>query len=252
MTEQEWLDCTDPGRMISHLNGRRSSGRQPFDPERFRLFAIACCYRLWPLLEFGDQYAVQCLEIYARGKLREALLKARRFQRPAGTAASNAVSTSSGADYRTRMIASARNLASSVVWSATRTAPTKAAMGYKEAAQAIRYRDEADRHIPGEPEPAPDWGATSPAELAIQCDLLRDIFGNPFRLVAFDPAWRTDTAVSLARPMYEGREFSAMPILADAIQDAGCDNDDVLAHCRDPKGVHVRGCWVVDLVLGKA
>jgi hypothetical protein len=84
-----------------------------------------------------------------------------------------------------------------------------------------------------------------------QLSLLRDIFGNPFRPVAFAPEWRTSTAVAIARGMYESRDFSAMPILADALQDAGCDNDDVLNHCRDEKGVHVRGCWVVDLVLGK-
>jgi hypothetical protein len=87
---------------------------------------------------------------------------------------------------------------------------------------------------------------------AAQCALIRDIFGNPFRPVAFDPAWRTDTAVSLAKHMYENRDFSAMPILADALQDAGCDSDDILSHCRDEKQPHVRGCWVVDLVLGKA
>jgi hypothetical protein len=81
-------------------------------------------------------------------------------------------------------------------------------------------------------------------------DLLRDIFGNPFRPVTFSPEWRTDTAVALARQMYESRDFSAMAILADALQDAGCDNEDVLSHCRGP-GPHVRGCWVVDLVLGK-
>jgi hypothetical protein len=57
--------------------------------------------------------------------------------------------------------------------------------------------------------------------------------------------------LSLARQMYESRDFSSMPILADALQDAGCDNDDILNHCRGP-GPHVRGCWVVDLVLGKA
>jgi hypothetical protein len=88
------------------------------------------------------------------------------------------------------------------------------------------------------------------AELAANADLLRDIFGNPFRPVAFAPEWRTDTAIALARTMYESREFSAMPILADALQDAGCDSDDVLSHCREP-GDHVRGCWVVDLVLGR-
>jgi hypothetical protein len=79
---------------------------------------------------------------------------------------------------------------------------------------------------------------------------IRDIFGNPFRPVAFAREWRTGTAVSLAKQMYESRDFGAMPILADALQDAGCDRADVLDHCRGP-GAHVRGCWVVDLVLGK-
>jgi hypothetical protein len=83
------------------------------------------------------------------------------------------------------------------------------------------------------------------------CSLLRCIFGNPFRPVAFSPAWRTDTALSLAQQMYDLRDFSAMPILADALQDAGCDNGEVLAHCRDTNVTHIRGCWVVDLVLGK-
>ena len=67
----------------------------------------------------------------------------------------------------------------------------------------------------------------------------------------FDPAWRTDTALSLARVMYESRDFSAMPILADALQDAGCELADILDHCRGTSP-HVRGCWVVDLVLGKS
>ncbi len=85
----------------------------------------------------------------------------------------------------------------------------------------------------------------------IAAELLREIFGNPFRSVAFDPAWGTDTALSLAKHIYESRDFSAMPILADALQDAGCDNDDILTHCRG-NGPHVRGCWVLDLVLGKS
>jgi len=80
--------------------------------------------------------------------------------------------------------------------------------------------------------------------------LIRDIFGNPFCPVIFDAEWRTSKAVALAQGMYDARDFSAMPILADALQDAGCENDEVLNHCRAP-GPHVRGCWVVDLVLGK-
>jgi hypothetical protein len=92
---------------------------------------------------------------------------------------------------------------------------------------------------------------TDPLLARVSPSLFRDIFGNPFRHVAADPAWLTSTVVSLARQMYEGRDFSAMPILADALQDAGCEDEAVLSHCRGD-GPHVRGCWVVDLVLGKS
>ncbi|MFO0824661.1 MAG: hypothetical protein U0792_16345 [Gemmataceae bacterium] len=63
--------------------------------------------------------------------------------------------------------------------------------------------------------------------------------------------WRSDTALSLAKHIYESRDFAQMPILADALQDAGCDNADILNHCRDTAATHVRGCWALDLVLGK-
>jgi hypothetical protein len=82
--------------------------------------------------------------------------------------------------------------------------------------------------------------------------LLRCVFGNPFRPPHFAPEWRTDTAVTLARQMYAANDFSALPILADALQDAGCTNEELLAHCRDGTSGHVRGCWAVDVVLGKA
>jgi hypothetical protein len=84
-----------------------------------------------------------------------------------------------------------------------------------------------------------------------QAELFRDIFGNPFRPVTFSDSWRTDTALALARQMYESRDFGAMPIHADALQHAECDNEDILNHCRDANATHVRGCWVIDLVLGK-
>jgi hypothetical protein len=79
----------------------------------------------------------------------------------------------------------------------------------------------------------------------------REVAG-PTLPVAFDPNWRTSAAVQLAAMMYDARDFALMPILADALEDAGCDSPDVLAHCREPGAVHVRGCWVVDLVLGKS
>jgi hypothetical protein len=80
--------------------------------------------------------------------------------------------------------------------------------------------------------------------------LWADLAGNWVRPVPFSPTCRTSTAVLLAQQMYEARDFSAMPILADALQDAGCDESTILDHCRGP-GPHARGCWVVDLVLGK-
>jgi hypothetical protein len=102
----------------------------------------------------------------------------------------------------------------------------------------------------------------------IYADLLRDIAGNPFRggrgcqfnkrkrkpqrEPIFRPEWRTDTVVMLARTMYDTRDFSGMPILADALQEAGCEQPIILEHCRDLKQQHVRGCWVVDLILGKS
>ena len=81
-------------------------------------------------------------------------------------------------------------------------------------------------------------------------NVVRCVFGNSFRPFPCSPLWRTDTVRILANQMYESRDFSAMPILADALQDAGCEISNILDHCRGP-GPHVRGCWVVDLVLGK-
>jgi hypothetical protein len=89
-------------------------------------------------------------------------------------------------------------------------------------------------------------------ERAAQADLFRDVAGNPFRPVTADPSWQTSDALLLARGIDRERAFDRLPILADALQDAGCDSDDILNHLRDPRAVHARGCWVVDLVLGKA
>ncbi|WP_246522828.1 hypothetical protein [Gemmata palustris] len=80
---------------------------------------------------------------------------------------------------------------------------------------------------------------------------VRDIFGNPFCPVAVDPSWLTSDVIALATGIYVERAFDRLPILADALQDAGCDNDDILNHLRGD-GPHVKGCWALDLVLGKS
>jgi hypothetical protein len=81
--------------------------------------------------------------------------------------------------------------------------------------------------------------------------IFRDLVGNPFEPVAFDPLWRTSDVLGLARAIYEGGSFDRLPILADALMDAGCPDDSILCHCRG-HGLHARGCWVVDLLLGKS
>jgi hypothetical protein len=79
--------------------------------------------------------------------------------------------------------------------------------------------------------------------------VLRDLVGPAFQPVAVEPGWRAPTVTALARGIYEERAFDRLPILADALMDAGCDREAVLAHCRGP-GPHLRGCWVVDCLLG--
>jgi hypothetical protein len=96
--------------------------------------------------------------------------------------------------------------------------------------------------------------ADGAAEQGEQTCVLRDIFGNPFRPVSVDPGWLVwngGTIQQIAETIYDERAFDRLPILADALEDAGCTNEDILNHCRQP-GVHVRGCWVIDLVLNKS
>lgn len=114
--------------------------------------------------------------------------------------------------------------------------------------------------VPAWPALAPyaDWGilprpfaALLPGTSAAGCALIRDVAGNPFRPADFSADWRTATAVGLAGAIYAEKAFDRLPILADCLEEAGCSEPAVLAHCRGD-GPHVRGCWVVDLVLGKS
>jgi hypothetical protein len=100
------------------------------------------------------------------------------------------------------------------------------------------------------PDDSPSCVALRDSHLRLQDVVFRDLVGNPFRPVEFEPFWRTTDVIGLARAAYEDRAFDRLPILADALMDAGCVDDQILSHCRGP-GPHARGCWVVDLVLGK-
>ncbi|WP_020475635.1 hypothetical protein [Zavarzinella formosa] len=109
----------------------------------------------------------------------------------------------------------------------------------REAKLRLSQRPKWFFHYPG-------WGQAPHSP-----HVIRDIFGNPFRPIIIKPSWLTPDVLGLAEGIYDEKAFARLPILADALEDAGCDNEDILSHCRDG-GPHVRGCWVVDLVLGKS
>src|SRR5262249_16188201 len=117
---------------------------------------------------------------------------------------------------------------------------------YREVAKVF-----ADQY--GADQASPVWVAAVRSAEKELVPLLRDIVGNPFRPVTVDPAWLAwhgGTVVKLAHAIYDERAFERLPVLADALEEAGCTNADILNHCRQP-GEHVRGCWVVDAILGK-
>jgi hypothetical protein len=183
---------------------------------KLRLFAVACCRRIEKLMtEPSDRSAVSLAERYADGEA-----TAQALVHSLLSASANDLRNPRDTSYER---ACALAAGSTLMEDAIQTAA--------QASHWVRYVSCADE------------GTT-------QATMLRDIFGNPFRPVAFSPTWRSDTALTLARQMYELRDFSAMPILADALQDAGCEDEQILSHCRGP-GPHVRGCFAVDLVLGK-
>jgi hypothetical protein len=94
------------------------------------------------------------------------------------------------------------------------------------------------------------WLRGGPEATDFQAHLLRELFGNPFRPAAFELRWRTSDVRDLTRAIYEDKAFERLPILGDALMDAGCEDENIIGHCRGP-GPHVRGCWVVDQILSK-
>jgi hypothetical protein len=229
MTEAEWLECDSPVPMLRCLQGDASD-------RKLRLFGCVCCRRHWHLLtDERSRMAVEMAELWADGLATEAELEA--AQSAADQAKDDRVLARHDSEYSNseRFTNAARAAGLLATVNPFSTDRCLVVAGYCRVI-ALHETGERDR-------PESD-------DISL-CTIIRDIFGNPFRPATFSPAWRTDTAVSLARGMYESRDFSAMPILADALQDAGCDSDDILAHCRDANATHVRGCWVVDLVLGK-
>jgi hypothetical protein len=219
MTEEEWLADTDLEKKVQHVYKQKQT-------RKLRLFSCGCCRQLAPWIK-NDRLieAIERAEKFADGELGESTLDKWRLE----------------VNRLERDVPRHPHTAELAVYHPISTVCLiPRYYGYTSAWRTLLYRNTIF---------GPEFSATAPA---LAFSLFRDIFGNPFRPVAFEEAWRTDTVLSLARQIYQARDFSVMPILADALQDAGCDNDVVLNHCRDEKLIHVRGCWLVDLVLNKS
>ncbi|VTR93298.1 Uncharacterized protein (Fragment) OS=uncultured bacterium PE=4 SV=1 [Gemmata massiliana] len=235
MTEAEWLACNDPLQMLDLFGASRGSRvlhwlryrrHVPCASKRkLRLFAAGCCRLVRD--KFNEhQQRIDAAEDFADGV-------------PWPT---------SGFGQQQRMEA-IEDFVGRVPWPGPGVGPWWIAFDRPDALWLARFV--AEWAITGEVNKLDLTRAPQRRTADREVRVLRDLFGNPFRPVAFAPAWRTSTAVAVASQMYEARDFSAMPILGDALQDAGCDSAEVLDHCRDAGAPHVRGCWVVDLVLGR-
>jgi hypothetical protein len=221
VTEREWLRCDEPSSMVSALHERHLR-------RKHLLFLCECFRRTQPAHPDGVR-ATELLERYADGEadfqeVARLNSKLGKPGKPAWPLFDNGIGCT--ADFwkgEFGQFHAAWQTASAIVGAATARKPGRPS----KTAIAERERTRAALKL-----------------------LVRCVYGNPFRPVPFETSWRTDTVLSLAGQMYDSRDFGAMPILADALQDVGCDNEEVLNHCRG-ETTHARGCWVVDLVLGK-
>jgi hypothetical protein len=267
MTESSWVVCTEPEEMLDFLRGKASA-------RKLRLFAIACCRRIWghirdersrAAVEFAEHFAevglsrrrgrakadraaqAACRE--AEAACREAEAACWRAEFPGGGVQALCRLTEPGLTYAVRMIrlnaaqAALHTLAVSIWFSAPL------------AAESAAYAHGWETMMRCHPERLPGWLPSAvAAEHAQQSQLLRDLFGPRWRSrTALDPArlCRRGSVVNrLAQMIYLDCAFECLPTLADALADAGCTDPQILEHCRGP-GPHVRGCWVIDLLLGK-
>jgi hypothetical protein len=230
MTESEWLLCREPQAMLAAL---RAAGK--LSERNARLFAAACCRRAWHLMvDERSHKAVEVVELFADGEVDGNDLAV--AERGAGAAATARRSGASDAAW----------MASHAAWLSTWDDTWRCAETTLAITRKVMTRDR---------------GKSRPQDQPIY--ILRDLFGPiPFRPVAIDPGWLTwngSTVGRLARAAYDGRQMPAgtleperLAVLADALEDAGCGDLEVLGHLRESGKVHYRGCWVLDLLLGRS
>jgi hypothetical protein len=216
MTEPQWLACDDPMWMLDFLGSGQARAR------KLRLFGCACVRLVWhQLWDERSRRAVEVSERYADGAASEAEMMLAYSAAHAVVRAHDEAGAERTDSY---CIATA-------AWSAAHPGRDYCAMAVAVDAN-------------------PGWSLDS-----AQVGLLRCSFGNPFRSpAAVEPTWlacNDHFVVRLARSIYDDRRFDDLPILADALEEAGCTSSDILAHCRG-SGPHSRGCWPLDLLLARS
>jgi hypothetical protein len=230
MTEAEWLACEDPQPMLEFLRGKTSD-------RKLCLLACSCC-RLLPSL-LRDPEGLNALEIMERQA--DGLISHGELDIAFDGAMTALQRVTNGLWHPEWQVLCARTLVHLIE---RRWADVLAVM------QNVRAAAAAETSI------SRGYLANDKCESAVahekdfQSGMVRDIFVSPFRPVALDCTWTTSTVTALAQAIYDDRAFDRLPILADALEDAGCTDADILAHCRGG-GEHVRGCWVVDLLTGR-
>jgi hypothetical protein len=230
MTEAQWLSCSEPEPMLDFLLDAAGVSAR-----KLRLFMAVCCRRVWHLLpDQRSRDAVEVAEQFAEGSADPLRLD------EAQSRAHQCAADLSFGPYK--------EAAEAADWAAWPDAGEAAALVSEATSRAAGWETAGDN---GEFM----WrDGLVRAEQRFHCALLRELVGPlAFRAVAVNPAWlrwNYGTVPSIARRIYEERAFHDMPILADALEDAGCADPELLDHLRSG-GEHVRGCWAVDLVLGK-
>jgi hypothetical protein len=245
MTESEWLACADPTLMLEHLRTDRTTSER-----KLRLFAVASCQRIRNWLGERSLAALDILQRYLNDET-----NAEELHIAVGLAEADWIEEF-GYHHPSNAVANALTFGNVASLDAVAGAAA-------QVAKAVRAEATISKGIALQGWPPPKvidpfveqacvkaGRDAMSAELVAQCHLIREIFHGPRRAVFFRSLWRTNSVLDLAAAMYDEQNFDMLPKLAAALRDNGCTDADVLDHCRS-EGPHVRGCWVIDLLLGK-
>lgn len=229
MTEAEWLACADPQPMLTFLSTKISD-------RKLRLFVAGYSRCLWQQLHADSRQAVETAERFADGRatIEELHQAERRARRRAEDEEDQSQDLRDQASTLEQSLDQEWDL---MLQGANQCDRQNAAL----IAEAATIPD-LDTFI------AVPMGFSGHYEDAVR--MLCCIIGNPFRPIALDSSWLSSTVQQLAATIYDDRAFDRMPILGDALEDAGCTDAAILEHCRS-KSEHVRGCWAVDILTGR-